>query len=184
MLEKRGRKIIGWDEILEGGLSENATVMSWRGTEGGIEAAMQKHDVIMTPGSDGMYLDWYQGDSKVEPVTIPSPPRYLASTYNYNPVPDTIKALGLAHHILGVQCNNWSEYMYSNAKMEYMMYPRAIALSEIAWSPVSRKTSRISAADWMQTVFVWTSAISVIISHCLSSLSVLVIRWSLLGILR
>lgn len=93
----------------------------------------------MTPGSDGMYLDWYQGDSKVEPVTIPSPPRYLASTYNYNPVPDTIKALGLAHHILGVQCNNWSEYMYSNAKMEYMMYPRAIALSEIAWSPVSRK---------------------------------------------
>lgn len=128
MLEKRGRKIIGWDEILEGGLSENATVMSWRGTEGGIEAAMQKHDVIMTPGSDGMYLDWYQGDSKVEPVTIPSPPRYLASTYNYNPVPDTIKALGLAHHILGVQCNNWSEYMYSNAKMEYMMYPRAIAL--------------------------------------------------------
>ena len=139
MLEKRGRKIIGWDEILEGGLSENATVMSWRGTEGGIEAAMQKHDVIMTPGSDGMYLDWYQGDSKVEPVTIPSPPRYLASTYNYNPVPDTIKALGLAHHILGVQCNNWSEYMYSNAKMEYMMYPRAIALSEIAWSPVSRK---------------------------------------------
>lgn len=176
MLEKRGRKIIGWDEILEGGLSENATVMSWRGTEGGIEAAMQKHDVIMTPGSDGMYLDWYQGDSKVEPVTIPSPPRYLASTYNYNPVPDTIKALGLARHILGVQCNNWSEYMYSNAKMEYMMYPRAIALSEIAWSPVSRKTSRISAADWMQTVFVWTSAISVIISHCLSSLSVLVIR--------
>ena len=139
MLEKRGRKIIGWDEILEGGLSENATVMSWRGTEGGIEAAMQKHDVIMTPGSDGMYLDWYQGDSKVEPVTIPSPPRYLASTYNYNPVPDTIKALGLAHHILGVQCNNWSEYMYSNAKMEYMMYPRALALSEVAWSPLSRK---------------------------------------------
>ena len=94
MLEKRGRKIIGWDEILEGGLSENATVMSWRGTQGGIEAAMQKHDVIMTPGSDGMYLDWYQGDSKIEPVTIPSPPRYLSSTYNYNPVPDTIKTLG------------------------------------------------------------------------------------------
>ena len=139
MLEKRGRKIIGWDEILEGGLSENATVMSWRGTQGGIEAAMQKHDVIMTPGSDGMYLDWYQGDSKIEPVTIPSPPRYLSSTYNYNPVPDTIKTLGLAHHILGVQCNNWSEYMYTNAKMEYMMYPRAVALSEIAWSPLNKK---------------------------------------------
>ena len=139
MLEKRGRKIIGWDEILEGGLSENATVMSWRGTQGGIEAAMQKHDVIMTPGSDGMYLDWYQGDSKIEPVTIPSSPRYLSSTYNYNPVPDTIKTLGLAHHILGVQCNNWSEYMYTNAKMEYMMYPRAVALSEIAWSPLNKK---------------------------------------------
>lgn len=139
MLEKRGRKIIGWDEILEGGLSENATVMSWRGTQGGIEAAMHKHDVIMTPGSDGMYLDWYQGDSKIEPVTIPSPPRYLSSTYNYNPVPDTIKTLGLAHHILGVQCNNWSEYMYTNAKMEYMMYPRAVALSEIAWSPLNKK---------------------------------------------
>ena len=139
MLEKRGRKIIGWDEILEGGLSENATVMSWRGTQGGIEAAMQKHDVIMTPGSDGMYLDWYQGDSKIEHVTIPSPPRYLSSTYNYNPVPDTIKTLGLAHHILGVQCNNWSEYMYTNAKMEYMIYPRAVALSEIAWSPLNKK---------------------------------------------
>ena len=139
MLEQRGRKIIGWDEILEGGLSPNATVMSWRGTQGGIEAAMQKHDVIMTPGSDGMYLDWYQGDSKIEPVTIPSTPKYLATTYNYNPVPDTIKSLGLAHHILGVQCNNWSEYMYTNAKMEYMMYPRAVALSEIAWSPLSKK---------------------------------------------
>ena len=139
MLEGYSRKIIGWDEILEGGLSDNATVMSWRGTEGGIQAAMQKHDVIMTPGSDGMYLDWYQGDSKVEPVTIPSPPRYLSATYNYNPVPDTIKSLGLAHHILGVQCNNWSEYMYTNAKMEYMMYPRALALAEIAWSPMNRK---------------------------------------------
>ncbi len=139
MLEGYGRKIIGWDEILEGGLSDNATVMSWRGTEGGIQAAMQKHDVIMTPGSDGMYLDWYQGDSKVEPVTIPSPPKYLSATYNYNPVPDTIKSLGLAHHILGVQCNNWSEYMYTNAKMEYMMYPRALALAEIAWSPMNRK---------------------------------------------
>ena len=139
MLEQRGRKIIGWDEILEGGLSANATVMSWRGIQGGIEAAMQKHDVIMTPGSDGMYLDWYQGDSKIEPVTIPSSPKYLATTYNYNPVPDTIKSLGLAHHILGVQCNNWSEYMYTNPKMEYMMYPRAVALSEIAWSPLSKK---------------------------------------------
>ena len=139
MLEKYGKKIIGWDEILEGGLSENATVMSWRGIDGGIEAAKQGHDVIMTPGSGGLYLDHYQGDSKIEPITIPSSPVYLAKTYSFDPVPDVIRKAGLAHHILGVQCNNWSEYMYSNAKMEYMMYPRAIALSEIAWSPVSRK---------------------------------------------
>ncbi len=78
MLEKYGKKIIGWDEILEGGLSENATVMSWRGIDGGIEAAMQRHDVIMTPGSGGLYLDHYQGDSKIEPITIPSTPIYLA----------------------------------------------------------------------------------------------------------
>lgn len=139
MLEKYGKKIIGWDEILEGGLSENATVMSWRGIDGGIEAAKQGHDVIMTPGSGGLYLDHYQGDSKIEPITIPSSPVYLAKTYSFDPVPDVIRKAGLDKHILGVQCNNWSEYMYSNAKMEYMMYPRAIALSEIAWSPVSRK---------------------------------------------
>ena len=139
MLEKYGKKIIGWDEILEGGLSENATVMSWRGIDGGIEAAKQGHDVIMTPGSGGLYLDHYQGDSKIEPITIPSSPVYLAKTYSFDPVPDVIRKAGLDKHILGVQCNNWSEYMYSNAKMEYMMYPRALALSEVAWSPLSRK---------------------------------------------
>lgn len=125
MLAKYDRKIIGWDEILEGGLSPDATVMSWRGTSGGISAALQKHDVIMTPGSGGLYLDHYQGDYKIEPVTIPSAPAYLSRTYNYEPVPDTIKSLGLEKHILGVQCNNWSEYMYTNAKMEYQMYPRS-----------------------------------------------------------
>lgn len=139
VLAKYGKKIIGWDEILEGGLSPEATVMSWRGTQGGIDAVLQKHDAIMTPGSDGLYLDHYQGDSKVEPVTISSSPVYLAKTYGYDPVPDTLKALGLSQHILGVQCNNWSEYMYSNAKREYQMFPRALALAEIAWSPVSRK---------------------------------------------
>lgn len=139
MLEKYGKKIIGWDEILEGGLSENATVMSWRGIDGGIEAAKQGHDVIMTPGSGGLYLDHYQGDSKIEPITIPSSPVHLAKTYSFDPVPDVIRKAGLDKHILGVQCNNWSEYMYSNAKMEYMMYPRALALSEVAWSPLSHK---------------------------------------------
>ena len=139
MLAKYNRKIIGWDEILEGGLSPDATVMSWRGTSGGISAALQKHDVIMTPGSGGLYLDHYQGDYKIEPVTIPSAPAYLSRTYNYEPVPDTIKSLGLEKHILGVQCNNWSEYMYTNAKMEYQMYPRSLALAEIAWSPAKKK---------------------------------------------
>lgn len=139
VLAKYGKKIIGWDEILEGGLSPDATVMSWRGTQGGIEAALQKHDVIMTPGSDGMYLDHYQGDSKIEPITISSRPEYMSQAYGYDPVPDTLRTLGLAKHILGVQCNNWSEYMYSNAKREYQMYPRALALAEIAWSPLNRK---------------------------------------------
>ena len=140
VLAKFGKKIIGWDEILEGGLSPDATVMSWRGTQGGIDAALQKHDVIMTPAwGGGLYLDYYQGDSKVEPITISSSPVYLSQTYGYDPVPDTLKTLGLSQHILGVQCNNWSEYMYSNAKREYQMYPRALALAEIAWSPVSRK---------------------------------------------
>lgn len=140
VLAKYGKKIIGWDEILEGGLSPDATVMSWRGTQGGIDAALQKHDVIMTPAwGGGLYLDYYQGDSKVEPITIASSPVYLSQTYNYNPVPDTLKTLGLSQHILGVQCNNWSEYMYSNAKREYQMYPRALALAEIAWSPLSQK---------------------------------------------
>ena len=140
LLAQYGKKIIGWDEILEGGLSPDATVMSWRGTQGGIDAALQKHDVIMTPAwGGGLYLDYYQGDRKVEPVTIQSSPVYLSQTYNYNPVPDTLKTLGLSQHILGVQCNNWSEYMYSNAKREYQMYPRALALAEIAWSPLNRK---------------------------------------------
>ena len=140
VLAKFGKKIIGWDEILEGGLSPDATVMSWRGTQGGIDAALQKHDVIMTPAwGGGLYLDYYQGDSKVEPITISSSPVYLSQTYGYDPVPDTLKTLGLSQHILGVQCNNWSEYMYSNAKREYQMYPRALALAEIAWSPVSKK---------------------------------------------
>ena len=138
MLAKYGKKIIGWDEILEGGLSPNATVMSWRGEEGGIATALQSHDVIMTPGGNGMYLDHYQGDSKIEPVTIGGYTT-LEKTYSYNPVPDTLVAMNKAHHILGVQVNTWSEYMYSNEIREYMMYPRTVALAEIAWTPVEKK---------------------------------------------
>ena len=138
MLAKHGKKIIGWDEILEGGLSPEATVMSWRGEEGGIASALQSHDVIMTPGGNGMYLDHYQGDSKIEPVTIGGYTT-LEKTYSYNPIPDTLVAMGKAHHILGVQGNTWSEYMYTNAQREYMMYPRVVAVAEIGWTPLEKK---------------------------------------------
>ena len=139
MLEKHGKTPIGWDEILEGGISGNVTVMSWRGIKGGVEAAQLGHDVIMSPGSNGMYLDHYQGDSKVEPITIPSPTRPLELTYSFDPVPDVIKKVGLDKHIIGVQCNYWAEHMYSNAKMEYMMYPRVLAAAEVGWSPLEKK---------------------------------------------
>lgn len=135
---KYGKKIIGWDEILEGGLAPSATVMSWRGEAGGIAAANMDHDVIMTPGSGGMYLDQYQGDSKIEPVTIGGYAT-IEKVYSYNPIPDTLVATGKAQHILGVQCNNWSEYMYNTDLMEYRMYPRALAVAEIGWSPLTRK---------------------------------------------
>lgn len=135
---KYGKKIIGWDEILEGGLAPSATVMSWRGEDGGIAAANMGHDAIMTPGSGGMYLDQYQGDSKIEPVTIGGYAT-LEKVYSYNPVPDTLVKTGKANHILGVQCNNWSEYMYNTDLMEYRMYPRAVAVAEIGWSQLNRK---------------------------------------------
>ncbi|MCD8268683.1 MAG: family 20 glycosylhydrolase [Parabacteroides sp.] len=135
---KHGKKIIGWDEILEGGLAPSATVMSWRGEDGGIAAANMDHDVIMTPGSQGMYLDQYEGDYKIEPVTIGGL-ALIEKVYNYNPIPDTLVATGKGQHIIGVQCNNWSEYMYNTDLMEYRMYPRMLALAEIGWSPLNRK---------------------------------------------
>jgi hexosaminidase len=133
-----GKTMIGWDEILEGGLAPTATVMSWRGEQGGIAAAGMDHDVIMTPSSNGMYLDAYQGDAKIEPVTIGGY-TLLEKTYAYNPVPDTLAAIGKAHFIKGVQSNLWSEYMYTTDLMEYRAYPRVLALSEIAWSALERK---------------------------------------------
>lgn len=138
VLAKYGKKIIGWEEILEGGLSPDATVMSWRGEQGGITSALMSHDVIMTPSANGLYLDQFQGDAKIEPVSIGgySP---LSKVYRYNPVPDTLVAMGKAHHIKGVQANNWSEYMYSTDIMEYRMYPRMMALAEIAWTPLEKK---------------------------------------------
>ncbi|MGL5272009.1 MAG: family 20 glycosylhydrolase, partial [Phocaeicola sp.] len=138
VLAKHGKKLIGWDEILEGGLSPNATVMSWRGEEGGIASALQDHDVIMSPGVNGMYLDQYQGDPKIEPVSIGGY-NLLSRVYEYNPIPDTLVSLGKDKYIIGVQCNNWSEYMYTTDIMEYRMYPRALAVAEIGWTSLEKK---------------------------------------------
>ena len=138
VLAKYGKKIIGWDEILEGGLSPDATVMSWRGEEGGIASALQDHDVIMTPGGNGMYLDHYQGDSKIEPVAIGGYTT-LEKTYSYNPTPDTLVAMKKDHFVKGVQTNIWTEYLYNVDLVEYRMYPRVLALSEIGWTNVDRK---------------------------------------------
>ena len=133
-LETKGKKIIGWDEILEGGLAPSATVMSWRGEEGGIAAALMDHTVIMTPGGNGMYLDAYQGDPKIEPVTIGG-----YTLLENNPIPDTLAAMGKGDYILGVQGNTWSEYMYDEAKRDYMIFPRILAVAEIGWTNLDRK---------------------------------------------
>ena len=130
--------MIGWDEILEGGLAPTATVMSWRGEQGGIAAASMSHDVIMTPSVNGMYINFFQGDPKIEPVCIGGDVP-LEKTYAYNPVPDTLVGIGKAHYIKGVQANLWSEYLYTTDLMEYYGYPRILALSEIAWSAPGRK---------------------------------------------
>lgn len=137
-LAQYGRKIIGWDEILEGGLAPTATVMSWRGEKGGIASAMMNHNVIMTPGKNGLYLDFYQGDKKIEPVSIGGYTS-LKKIYDYNPTPDTLVAIGKDHFVMGVQANVWSEYLYTNEVREYQTYPRALALAEVAWTKTDRK---------------------------------------------
>lgn len=135
-ITSKGRKMIGWDEILEGGLSPNATVMSWRGTEGGIAAARQGHDAIMTPGGF-CYLDHYQADSKTQPIAIGGFTT-LEKSYGYEPTPDSLTA-DQAKRILGVQGNLWSEYIISPEYAEYMVWPRAIALAEVGWTTKGRK---------------------------------------------
>ena len=126
----KGRKIIGWDEILEGGLAPNAAVMSWRGTEGGIAAAKQKHYVVMTPVSHN-YFDYYQGDPKKEPLSIGGflP---IEKVYSLNPIPAELSKEE-SKYILGTQANLWTEYIETPKHVEYMVFPRMIALSEVAW---------------------------------------------------
>jgi hexosaminidase len=135
-VSSKGKRIIGWDEILEGGLSENATVMSWRGVKGGIEAAKQNHDVVMTPNSF-YYIDYYQGDPKTEPLAIGGN-LPLSKVYSFEPnLPELTEAE--AKHVLGVQANLWTEYIADMNYVEYMTYPRALAMAETAWSPKGTK---------------------------------------------
>lgn len=136
-INSQGRSMIGWDEILEGGLSPNATVMSWRGEEGGIAAAQQGHHVIMTPGSGGLYIDQQQSKQNLEPLSIGGYDP-LSKIYSYNPTPDVLTP-DQQKYIIGVQANLWTEYIPTEKKVDYMVLPRLFALSEVAWSPLANK---------------------------------------------
>lgn len=129
-LSKKNKKIIGWDEILEGGLSPNAAVMSWRGMKGGIDAAKKSHYVVMTPGSH-CYFDHYQSKSKDEPLAIGGYTP-LEKVYDFNPIPSELNT-NESSFILGAQANLWTEYIPNLKQLEYMAYPRAIALSQSLW---------------------------------------------------
>jgi hexosaminidase len=135
-IESHGRKVIGWDEVLEGGIPEDVIIMSWRGEEGAIHAVNAHHYAIMTPNSN-MYFDYYQGVPESEPVAIGGflP---LNRVYDYNPIPASIPE-NLQKYILGVQGNLWTEYISTPEQAEYMAYPRVVALSEIAWSQNNAK---------------------------------------------
>jgi hexosaminidase len=134
-LNDKGRTLIGWDEILEGGLAPNAVVMSWRGEKRGIAAAKQKHFVIMTPGKP-VYFDHTQS-KKEDSVTIGGY-NPLESVYAYEPVPKELKKDD-AKYVMGAQANLWTEYIKHPAKVEYMIFPRLSALSEVLWSPKEKK---------------------------------------------
>lgn len=136
-LKKKGRKTIGWDEILEGDTDPQVTVMSWRGEAGGIKAAQLGHDVIMTPNSV-MYFDFYQAlDTEKEPLAIGG---YIPieKIYNYNPIPSQLTE-SQKKHILGVQSNLWTEYITDFSHVQYMVLPRWAALAEIQWSNPKQK---------------------------------------------
>ena len=140
ILKEKGKKLIGWDEILEGGLAPNATVMSWRGVEGGIEAAKQGHDAIMTPSSY-LYFDYYQStDTENEPLAIGGY-NPLEKVYGYEPVPAELTD-NEKKHIIGVQANLWAEYLPTFAQRQYMTMPRIAALAEIQWTEPAKKDYR------------------------------------------
>lgn len=138
-LNSKGRQIIGWDEILEGGLAPGATVMSWRGEKGGIEAAKMGHDVIMTPWNTN-YFDHFQANPDTEPLAIGGFTT-LKDVYHYEPIPKELVGKE-RDFVLGAQANVWTEYMKSPNKVEYMAYPRVTALSEVLWTQPENK-------DWL-----------------------------------
>lgn len=135
-LNQKGKQIIGWDEILEGGIAPNATIMSWRGTEGGIEAAKQQHNVIMTPNGV-LYFDHYQDNPETEPLAIGGHTSVF-DVYHFNPIPDSL-AKEERKYILGAQANVWTEYIDTSEKVEYMVLPRMSALAEVLWTPADEK---------------------------------------------
>ena len=139
-LTGKGRRLVGWDEILEGGLAPNATVMSWRGTAGGIEAARAGHDVVMAPTSH-TYLDYYQSQNTTgEPLAIGG---YLPleTVYAFEPIPAELEATHRGR-ILGAQVQVWTEYMKGPKQVEYMAFPRLTALAEVVWTPAGRRNYR------------------------------------------
>ncbi len=136
-LEEHDRKLIGWDEIIEGGLPPQATVMSWRGIEGGIEAATHGHDVVMAPGNT-LYLDFLQTNSPDEP---PGRPKFtsMQRVYAFDPVPAQLTA-AQRKHVIGVQANLWTEHTRTFERVQHHVFPRMAALAEIAWTPLERKS--------------------------------------------
>jgi hexosaminidase len=137
-LEAKGRRLVGWDEILEGGLAPGATVMSWRGTKGGIAAARANHDAVMTPSSH-CYLNFWNTEKKDDPGHVTGAVTTLEKVYGYEPTPTELSPEE-AKHILGVQANVWTEYIQDGATVERMAYPRACALAEVAWTPAEEKS--------------------------------------------
>jgi hexosaminidase len=134
-INAKGRQIIGWDEILQGGLAPNARVMSWLGEEGGIKAAQQHHEVVMAPYPK-YYLDYWQADPDSEPLAMGGP-TLLRTMYEYNPVPDVLDA-EQQKYIIGVEGCVWTEYMPTPARVEYMAWPRMCAIAESGWSRVPK----------------------------------------------
>ena len=132
IVNAKGKKFMGWDEILEGGVSASASVMSWRGSKYGIESSKEKHNVVMTP-TDFCYFDYMQGDVTTEPKVYAS--LRLNKVYQFNPVPEDADA----KYILGGQANLWTEQVYNIRQVEYMLWPRGLAMAEALWSPLAKK---------------------------------------------